>query len=263
MFMICSSLLPGHDICSPLPRIAAGALRLAVAIALLLLLLPPLLPAQGDSARSGLTERGSTQRDSTRSDSTHAAHWYDTLTVTQPHYARTTSKERMALSAFTALAIPVAIVVGGISTIPPGVNVLMEDGVARTGVMLSVGLGFGGDTTQIAYFPSFRVQGEYGYYFERSPRSRMAVSVLFDTPITPLPPRKFFWFDLAGGGGFATDLAMYGPFAEGWIGLANPSGIRFVTLFPMHNYGLRARAGYDIENRRPWYELALGGSATF
>jgi hypothetical protein len=144
------------------------------------------------------------------------------------------------------------------------VNVIVENGTPLAGLAMSIGYGIGGDTTQLAYFPDFRIQAEYGYYFARSPRNRVALSMLVDRPIVSVHQRDFFWLGVAGGGGMATDFStFYGPFAEGWIGVENPLGMRYITLFPMHNYGLRLRAGYDVVNARPWYEAAIAGSATF
>src|SRR5690348_236437 len=56
-----------------------------------------------------------------------APHWYDTLTVTQPRYARAAPLERLALAAFTALALPVGTTVGALTLLPPSINVLVED----------------------------------------------------------------------------------------------------------------------------------------
>jgi hypothetical protein len=40
-------------------------------------------------------------------------------------------------------------------------------------------------------------------------------------------------------------------------------GIRFLTLFPQHNYGIRGRAGYNLGTRQPWYEISLCATSTF
>lgn len=256
----------------PLTNARAAGRACALLAAALLLILPATLAAQSDStqatvARTDVTKTRIAPTDTmalTLPGTATPRPWYDTLTVTQPHYARVTRLERLALSAFTTLAIPVSVVAGGLSTLPPAVNVVVENGTPLAGLTMSIGYGIGGDTTQLAYFPDFRIQAEYGYYFARSPRNRVALSMLVDRPIVSVHQRDFFWLGVAGGGGLATDFStFYGPFAEGWIGLENPLGMRYITLFPMHNYGLRLRAGYDVVNARPWYEAAIAGSATF
>lgn len=230
------------------PDHAARAMKLSRVLAASLLALPLLiapLAAQGDT--SAMKPR----------------HWYDTLQVTKPRVAAVTKAERLALSAFTALAIPVSIAVGVTTVIPPSVNILVEDGVPRAALAFSTGYGFGGDTSLFVFFPDFRVQLEYGYYFARSPRNRVALGLLVDKPIASIHRRDFFWFGVAGGGGLATDFTSYQPYLEGWIGIINPMGLRYVTLFPMHNYGIRGRVGYDVTLDRPWYELSLAATGTF
>jgi hypothetical protein len=197
------------------------------------------------------------------SSATPARPWYDTLTVTQPHTAHTTAGERLALAAFTAVALPVGATVGLITLLPPSINVLTENGTPQTGFGISTGIGFGGDTTEFIFFPDFRVQLEGAYFLTRRPGPMARASLLFDVPLFSVHRRKFFWLGLAGGGGVSTDFTMLAPYAEGWIGLINPMGIRFLTLFPQHNYGLRARAGYNLTTGKPWYELSLCATSTF
>jgi hypothetical protein len=229
-------------------------------ILLFSLLLPAAVcHAQPDSTRTA-APRDTVGRSTT---GTKATHWYDTLQVTRPRYARITPMERLALSAFTALALPVGIAIGATTLLPPSINVLVDDGAVRTGVTISTGLGFGIDTDQVIFFPTWRLQGEAGYYFggERGPVAR--VSALFDKPLGSIHPRDFFWAGVAGGAGVSTDFASLSPYVEGWVGVMNPMGIRFLTLFPMHNYGVRGRVGYAPADRRPWYELSLCATSTF
>jgi hypothetical protein len=190
-------------------------------------------------------------------------HWYDTLTVTQPRYTKTTPGERLALAAFTAVALPVGAAIGVLTLLPPSINVLSENGRRQTGFAISTGVGFGGDTNDFIFFPNVRVQVEGAYFPTRRPGPMARASLLFDRPIVALDRRRFFWLGVAGGAGVSTDFAMASPYAEGWIGLINPMGIRFLTLFPQHNYGLRARAGYDLTSRKPWYEISLQATSTF
>ncbi len=189
--------------------------------------------------------------------------WYDTLTVTKPRYARVTPAEQLALSAFTALAIPIGLTVSAITVFPPSITMVIEDGIMYTGISVSTGIGFGGDRSTPIFFPDYRVQVEGAYFFSRSPAPMLRASILADHPMTSLHSRDFLWLGVAGGGGLSTDFTTVVPFAEGWIGLINPMGLRVLTLFPMHNYGLRGRAGYDLGNHRPWYELSITASSTF
>ncbi|MEO5930761.1 MAG: hypothetical protein ABIR47_12565 [Candidatus Kapaibacterium sp.] len=225
------------------PPFLRKALRLASCLFLLALLIP--------------VSRASAQIDSV------PRKWYDTLKVTRPRYAYKTASERLALSAFVTVAIPAGIAVGLTSIVPPGISIIREDGAFRAGVLLSIGRGFGCDTAAMIFFPKFRVQAEGGVFFRRRNEPVLRASLLFDDPIVSVHPRQFFWFGVAGGGGISTDFSSIGPFAEGWIGVMNPMGIRFIPLFPMHHYGLRARAGYNTSTQAPWYELSLGVTSTF
>ena len=227
-----------------------------------LLLAFPVCHAQPDSTHARAPH--DTARSATETATPgRPAHWYDTLQVTRPRYARITPMERLALSTFTALALPVGLAIGVTTLLPPSINVMVEDGTVRTGVTISTGLGFGVDTDQVIFFPTWRLQGEAGYYFGGKLGPVARLSAMFDKPIGSIQPRDFFWFGVAGGAGVSTDFASASPYAEGWIGVMNPMGIRFLTLFPMHNYGLRGRVGYSPADGEPWYELSLCASSTF
>ncbi|MBS1911598.1 MAG: hypothetical protein JST22_06410 [Bacteroidetes bacterium] len=189
--------------------------------------------------------------------------WYDTLTVTKARYAGTTPGERLALAAFTAMTIPVGLTIGITTLLPPSVNILREDGVSRMGIAFSTGVGLVGDTTAITFFPWVRLQGEGGFYFGRTDHTILRASLLRDLPIAQLDRRGFFWLGTAAGLGAGTDFNGFAPYAEGWVGLLNPMGIRYLTLFPMHNYGLRGRFGYNTATGRPWYELSICATSTF
>lgn len=190
--------------------------------------------------------------------------WYDTLKVTHPRYVRITGPERLALAAFTAISIPAGIAIGATTIVPPSINVLWEKGEAsRTGIAFSSGYGFGGDTADAIFFPTMRLQMEIGYYFTRRPQPIARAALLFDKPIASIHKRDFFWLGVAGGAGVASDFKSFSPYAEGWVGVMNPMGIRFLTLFPMHNYGLRGRAGYNFATDGPWYEVAICATSTF
>ena len=189
--------------------------------------------------------------------------WYDTLEVERPRYARATMGERLALSAFTALALPVALTVGAITLFPPTINVLHEHGQTHVGVTAGTGWGIGGDTTAFIYFPDVRMQVDIGYYLGRDRRIMGHVSFLKDARLVSIHPRDFFWVAVAGGVGVATDIHSVEPYAEGWVGFLNPMGIRYAPLFPMHHYGVRGRIGYDPASSQPWYEVSFGVTSTF
>lgn len=189
--------------------------------------------------------------------------WYDTLTVTRPRYAYASPSERLALAAFTAVSIPIGIGVSVLTLLPPSVNVLTENGTSHTGLAFSAGVGIASDTTPFIFFPQYRFQFEGGYYFQRERRAIVRASINIDKPIGPIDRRKFFWLGAAAGAGVSTDFRSTGPYAEGWLGLINPMGIRYLTLFPMHNYGLRGRVGYDPIARAAWYELGITATSTF
>jgi hypothetical protein len=198
-----------------------------------------------------------------QTDTVPAKHWYDTLKVTKPRYAYKSNYEKLALSAFAALALPVSLTVGAFTLFPPSINFLVEDGRLHTGVVTSTGVGFGGDSTLFAWFPDYRIQLEIGYYFGRARTTLLRAGLLHDFTFRSIHPRDFFFLAAAAGGGIATDFDATSLYGEGWFGIANPNGIRFITLFPMHNYGLRLRAGYDFTAHRPWYEVGLAATATF
>lgn len=198
-----------------------------------------------------------------QTDTSRPRHWYDTLTVTEPRFARVTPMERLALSAFSLLSIPVALVVGGSTIMPPSIPFLTERGVEHTGVAVGFGFAFGGDTNQLTWFPTVRAQAEFAYFFDRTPSPLYRISLLHDFILFPLGRRALFSSTTSWGLGVATDLERVQPYVEGFIGIANPMGIRFVPLYPMHNYGLRARLGYDPVDNKPWYELSLCATATF
>lgn len=156
--------------------------------------------------------------------------WYDTLTVTRPRYARVAPWERLALSAFTALAIPIGLAVGTITLLPPSINVVSDDGELYGGASISTGMGFGGDRTSELFFPDYRVQVEGAYFFSRNPGPRLSAYVVADRPIVSISNHDVLWFGVAGGGGISTDFNGVSPFAEGWIGVMNPMGNRFLTF---------------------------------
>ena len=200
-------------------------------------------------------------RSQQRADSTER--WYDTLEVTKPRYAHATTGEKLALSAFTALALPIGFVVSGTTLFPPSINLLFEGKEHWVGIVVGTGVGFGGDTLDLIYYPVARLQFEGGYYFMRPSPLMMKASLLADYRIASVHSRDFVWAAVAGGGGVATDFKSASPYAELWAGFLNPLGIRYVPLFPMHHYGIRARAGYDFAEGRPWYEVSLVATSTF
>jgi hypothetical protein len=206
---------------------------------------------------------GSTSAGAQETAADTTRHWYDTLEVKRPRFARATLGERMALAAFTALALPVGLAVGATTIVPPMINVLTERDRRYVGVTAGSGIGFGGDSTQMTYYPDVRVQLDIGYYFERERPIIVHAALLKDLWITSIHRHDLMAVGAAGGIGVASDAHSYTPFVEGSIGLMNPLGIRFVPLFPMHNYGLRARLGYDMASAGTWYELSLGITSTF
>ncbi len=189
--------------------------------------------------------------------------WYDTLQITKPRYAHQTRYERLMLHAFTALSLPVGMVVGLTTVIPPSVSFLAEEGNVYAGVALSSGTSFGGDPTQMYYFPDARLQGEIAYYFEREQSIMLRGSAHLDHRFGAIDSRNFYWLGVSGGAGVATDFKGIAPYAEGWFGVMNPLGIRYLGLFPMHHYGFRGRAGYDVVQGRPWYEFSFTATSTF
>jgi hypothetical protein len=189
--------------------------------------------------------------------------WYDTLEVERPRFARATAGERLALAAFTALALPVAMSVGATTVIPPMVNLLYEGDDMFAGITAGTGLGFGGDTTQLMYYPDFRLQFDIGYYFGRERPIVVHAALAKDLVLAAIDDYGRASFGLAAGVGAMTDAHSIEPFAEGWIGILNPLGIQFAPLFPMHNMGLRGRVGYDLAASAPWYEISLGITSTF
>jgi hypothetical protein len=188
--------------------------------------------------------------------------WYDTLAVMKPRYARATLGERMALAAFTALALPVGIVVGATTVIPPTVSMLDEHGERHVGISCGTGLGFGGDAMSMTYYPDFRAQLDIGYYFDRERPVVMHVGVLKDLVFATTDRRGLMNVGVAAGAGVMIDFHTYRPYVEGFAGLLNPLGIQFVPLFPMHTYGLRVRFGYDPAASRTWYEVGIGMTST-
>lgn len=205
--------------------------------------------------------RAAAQRPVEHVDSARA--WYDTISVTRPRFARATLGERLALAAFTALALPVGLTVGGLTIMPPTINALSERDETYIGLAIGTGWGFGGDTTQLTYFPKARVQFDLGYYFGRERPFIAHASLLTDVLVASVHPRDFVWLGASGGLGVASDAHSYTPYAEVWLGALNPMGIRYAPLFPMHNLGVRGRLGYDIAASRPWFELAIGLTSTF
>jgi hypothetical protein len=202
------------------------------------------------------------QSDSTHADTISARHWYDTLTVTKPRYARVTTLEKILLSGFAALAIPVGAASGAFTIFPPSINLLVEESRVYPGVAISTGISFGGDSARIIWFPDIRLQPEIGWYFGRRQSVIARMSVLHDFPITSIHRRNFYYLAAAGGAGVGFDGANTSLFAETWFGIANPSGIRFIGLYPMHNFGVRVRAGYDLTAQRSWIEPSLAATAT-
>jgi hypothetical protein len=203
------------------------------------------------------------QPDTAPADTTSPRNWYDTLTVTKPRYARVTTLEKILLSGFVALAIPVSAVSGAITIFPPSVNLLVEEKKVYPGLAISTGLSFGGDSARIIWFPDVRLQPEIGWYFGRSQPVIARLSVLHDFPIASIHRRNFYYLAAAGGVGVGFDGANTSLHAETWFGIANPSGIRFIGLYPMHNFGVRVRAGYDLTAQRMWIEPSLAATATF
>jgi hypothetical protein len=203
------------------------------------------------------------QPDSAHTDTIGTRHWYDTLTVTKPRYARVTTLEHILLSGYMAFAIPVSAISGALTIFPPSINLLVEENRVYPGLAISTGLSFGGDSAGIIWFPDVRVQPEIGWYFGRRQPVIARMSVLHDFPITSIHRRDFYYLAAAGGAGVGFDGANTSLFAEAWFGIANPSGIRFIGLYPMHNFGVRVRAGYDLTAQRMWIEPSLAATATF
>lgn len=194
-------------------------------------------------------------------DTTRA--WYDTLRVERPRIAHATRGERLALAAFAALSLPVGMVVGTVTLIPPTV-VMRNDAGSRTyGLMLGTGIGLGADTAQLIYFPAYRIQFDGGYFFEREHPAIVHASVMIDERIGALDDDGFFWATLSQGLGVETDFNTIGPFLEAFLGVSNPLGIQYMPLYPMHHFGLRGRFGYDPATRKTWYELGVGMTSTF
>src|SRR5687768_16120488 len=129
------------------------------------------------------------------------AQWYDTIRTTRPRFARASLGERLALAAFTALALPVGIAVGGLTLAAPSLSMLKESEGAHAGLAIGTGWGFGGDTMAMVYYPDARVQIDVGYYLDRDRPFVGHASLLTDLRIASLHSRDFFWFALAGGAG--------------------------------------------------------------
>lgn len=203
--------------------------------------------------------------DSTARDARNrgAARWYDTLEVTRPRHVLMTSYDRLMLSVFSAGMAPTGLALALLTLAAPSVAILVEEGVAHGGVGLSTGIGFGGSQDAEVYWPHIRLQLEANHYFYRSTSNNWRISLMRDVPITSVHRRGYVWFGLSGGFGLSIDETSRSAFAEGSIGVMNPLGIRFLTLYPMHTWGLRGRAGWDPTASRIWHEIALAGSATF
>lgn len=228
---------------SPRPTLRAPAMRLPLLLSLLILL------AFGDATAQPVD--------------TTTVKWYDTLTVTQPRVARVTRSERIALAAYVALSLPVSLVVGGTTLVPPSFIVKREGRNDLMGIAMSSGIAFGGDTMQLTWFPVVRLQGEVAYYFTSTQPTLARLSLLADYRFTSIDRRDFMWLGVAGGAGVSTDFATVSPYAEAFIGLSNPLGIRYIPLFPMHHYGLRLRTGYNLGDGTIWYEAAVAATSTF
>lgn len=192
-----------------------------------------------------------------------ARHWYDSLAITVPKYEGVTAEEHLALAAFVVASIPAGAAIIMATGLPPSLAILREDGISYGGLSISSGYGFTHDTNALLFFPYARVMLEGTWYFTRERSLLVRAAGLVDLPIAQIDQRGIYWLGMAGGGGISTDFDDGGPFAEGWVGVIVPMGIRFVGLYPMHNIGLRGRFGYDVGLQRTWYELSLGMTSTF
>ena len=192
-----------------------------------------------------------------------SVHWYDTLTPTQPRFATPTPGEITLLRAASAVVIPVMFTVATATLIPPGFGVNISNGEVTPVFVFGTGVGFGGDTAKETFFPDLRVQAEGAVMLASERPVELRLSLHRDLPLISLDRRELFWLGAEAGVGAATTFQRVLPFAEGWIGVMNPMGVRFIGMFPMHHYGLRGRIGYDPATQRAWYELTLGATATF
>jgi len=224
------------------PACTLFSLLVVVAI---LCTLPAALPAQP-------------QRDTAR-----ARQWYDTLTPTKPRLAVPTPGEITTLRAASAVVIPVMFTVATATLIPPEIGVNIADGTATPVFLFGTGVGFGGDTALTTFFPDFRLQAAGAVMIASERPVELRLSLHRDLPVFSLDRRDLFWLGVDGGAGVATTFDNLSPFAEGWIGVMSPMGVRFIGFFPMHHYGLRARVGYNAATDRAWYELSVGATATF
>lgn len=230
----------------------------------LLTLAPASVPARtrGDDSTPGREQNSSFPQSAAALPDT-VRHWYDTLDVLRPRFARATHAERLALAAFTALALPVGLSVGATTIVPPMVNFLVEEERLYVGITTGTGLGFGGDTMQVVYWPDLRMQFDIGYYFARERPIIVHASVVKDLWLSSIHDQDLMAVGAAIGAGVATDAHAYSPYLEGAFGFANPLGIRYAPLFPMHNYGIRGRLGYHLAAERTWYEVSFGVTSTF
>lgn len=198
-----------------------------------------------------------------QTDTARGAHWYDTLTPTQPRLAEPTPSEITILRAASAVVIPVMFTVATATLVPPAIGVHFADGVATPMFFFGTGVGFGGDTALETFFPTVRVQVEGALPVASKREAELRLSAHRDLPVATLDRRGLYWFGFEGGAGIATTFGSVRPFAEGWLGAMTPMGIRYIGFYPMHHFGLRGRVGYDPATRRAWYEVGLGVTATF
>ncbi len=189
--------------------------------------------------------------------------WYDTLEVTRPQYAVLTDQDRLYLGLFTAATLPLQFAFTMATIAPPSLGVVRQDGVARGTLSFATGVGFGRRQADELFWPEGRVQIEWTRFLDGDAKHNWKVTVARDWPLISVSSHDLFWLGPSVGIGGLHNGVHVQPFVQGMISFMNPMGITYLMLFPMHNWGLRGRWGWDSVMNRSWYEVAIGGEATF
>lgn len=189
--------------------------------------------------------------------------WYDTLVVTRPQYAVTTDADRLYLGLFTVATLPLQLAFTVATIAPPSLVLLHEDEVARGAISVSTGVGIGRRSEEELFWPEGRIQIEWTRFVRRDVLYNWKVTLVRDWPMVSISSHDHFWLGASLGAGATDDGGRLQPYAHGMISVMNPMGMTYLMLFPMHTWGLRGRIGWDPERKRAWYELGIGGEATF
>jgi hypothetical protein len=168
---------------------------------------------------------------------------------------------KVALGAFTAVAIPTVLATVLADVFPPAGNLIVEKGTAHLGFSFETGVGFG-EREKMGRYPEYRIQLQFSYFPDRLNPTLLHLIYDYDVRLFPVDKRQLFTLGFSPGIGLLSDFHSQGIAAEISIWLMHPS-LFYIGFVPQHNVYFRLRYNYAFNPAQGFGEISAGISSTF